>query len=77
MGLLHFCRGEHAGDSGEHFFKAGDFVFQVADAGCGEPVDAGGTALGGGSGLGVELSLAEHALESGVERAFFNLEEVV
>ena len=70
-------KGEHPRDAVEHFAEAGELSFQMTDTGIGEPVDARGAALGREALFGLEQALAEHALKCGVERAFFNLKEVV
>jgi hypothetical protein len=75
-GILLCLGGEDAGDAGEHALDAGDLGFEVAEAGGGKTVDAGGTAFGGDAGLRPEPAFAEHALERGVERAFLDLEKV-
>ena len=71
------CYCEDPMDAGKHAFKTRQFLFEVAEAGLGQAVDAGGSALGGSSCLGLEPSFLEHALKGGIERALFHLQEVV
>ena len=69
--------GENPRDSGKHFFEARDFLVKVAKPGVRQAVDAGGTPLGGNSGLRFQPPLFEHALQRRVEGAFLNLQQVI
>ncbi len=59
------------------FSKLEDFSFEVAQAGFCDAVNARRTAFRGGPFFRFKQSLTEHALKSGVEGAFFDLEEVI
>jgi hypothetical protein len=76
MGRLLTGESENAVDAGKHLFEAGDFVFEVLGSGLGEAINAGGAALGGDASLSLQPAFAEHALEGGIERTFFNLEQI-
>ena len=64
-------------DACKHPFKTRQFLFEVAEAGLGQAVNACGASLGGGSCLRLEPSFLEHALKGGVEGAFLDLQQLV
>lgn len=69
--------GENAVDSGEHALQAFGFALEMLEPGVGQAIDAGRTAFRGHSRFRFEPALAQHALQSGVERAFFHLQHFV
>src|SRR5580698_10093786 len=64
-------------DAFEHAFEAGDFALQVAQAGGGDLIGADAAVGGGEAPLGLDQLGLEQPLESWVERALLDLEQVV
>jgi hypothetical protein len=61
----------------EHFFEAGNFALEMLGASGGKFVDADAAVRGGDAPFGFDQFFFEEALESGIERALFDLEKVV
>ena len=64
-------------DALQHLLKAGDFTFEVLDARRGDAVGADAAVAGGGFPLGLDEIVFQHALQGGVERALFHLQQLV
>jgi hypothetical protein len=70
-------RREDAGDAVEHLLEAGDFGLEMLESGWGDFIDADAAVGGRGSPFGGEETGLQKALESGIEGAFLDLEEIV
>ena len=67
----------HASDCPDDAFELGYFQSQLLAAGGGELVVARAAVAGGGSPFRGDPSFDEHALQGGIERAFFHLQHIV
>ena len=61
----------------EHLLEAGDFALQMLDARGGDAIGSDAAVAGRGFPLRFDQVVFEHALERGVERALFDLKQLI
>jgi hypothetical protein len=73
------CSGcpDNTRDGAHHALELGDFDVELFLAACGQGVVAGATVAGSHAPLGSDPAFDQHALKSWVERAFFDLEDLL
>ena len=72
------ARAKHQRNALQHAVIARKFLLEMAQAGAGDLIHAHAAVRGGGDGpLGFYPFFFQQALERGIQRSFFNLEELV
>ncbi len=64
-------------NSGQHPFKAGDLTLELFSARRSNPVNPHFPVVRGDAPCGIHPTLAEKPLQSGIERTFLNLEQII